>query len=1187
VEVNVLEAAVAEANGPYATCGTDAVDINATTNGTGQWTTSGTGTFADASAATTSYTPDPSEDGSTITLTWETFDPDGSGPCNNATATADLVITTPATAVPGGPYAICSSDIANIEVTTTPGDGTWSGGQGVFGDATDASTSYTPGAGEAGTTVVLTWTTVDPDGPAPCPQVTATVEVNVLEAATAEANGPYTTCATSSVAINATANGPGQWTVQPAGSGTFADNTATTTTFTPTVDPLVTTTVQVIWTTNDPDDAGPCPSAADAADVVINGLPVANAGPDVTIACGDTIDGSATLGTPTYDFLWSPATGLIDPDNASTPVILSGTYLLLVTDANGCTDTDSVNVTVTGLEDMALAADAETCLLVPVDLVATAGQGIPAHTFVWTPTTHLQPGTGQGPNITFTYSTPITQDSVFTLVLTVTDNLGCADTNQVQVTVHPLPVVDAGPDSSVCAYTPPYQLADFSPVAGPGTTGVWTPGQNVNPGLLSIGNNTFTYTFTDLNGCVNDDDLVVTVNEVPVAAFTMPDTLCVNTTFTPDNQTACGTCSNVAYLWNFGDGSPLSTLFEPQHSYADTGTYVVTLIASSGFGCADTITTVVEVIKIPEVGFTFTPEVGCGPLLVDFTNTSLGLPISYLWTIETLGTSTAPDPGNYAFPEAPCDSTYYTIQLTASNQCGNVTAVDSVKVYRIPIPELAVSSDTICSGVELEAYNATTCAWQTTYAWDFGNNNTSTSQDTTQSMVYTAVNDFATYVLILSAANQCGTATDQQTITVVPNTIIAFFTANPISGCEPLPVQFTQQMAGVTFFTWDFGDGASSDTQDPLHEYVSDGTYTATFTAGNFCGALDTMSQVITVLPAPEFDITAEPNVLCVGEATVFSAFGDPISGLSWNLGDGTGSSLLNPTHTYADSGLFVVSLSAISTLNGCPATATDTVLVLVTPDAQVTATPLSGCSPLEVTFLNTTTFASNFFWTFGDGNAFIGEQPQYVYTEPGVYTADLLATNSNGCADSASATITVHPRPDAAFTYVTDPSPEANLPVQFENASTGAIAYQWDLGDGTVSFLTNPMHTYALGLSCDFTPELVAFNGFGCTDTARSSINIAYDLRIWAPNAFRPDGDGLNEEFVIVGTDIEQSSIHLRIFNRWGELIHETKGREPRWDGRINGELAKNDVYVWMLSARTKCGFEDIDRMGHVTVIR
>ena len=81
-------------------------------------------------------------------------------------------------------------------------------------------------------------------------------------------------------------------------------------------------------------------------------------------------------------------------------------------------------------------------------------------------------------------------------------------------------------------------------------------------------------------------------------------------------------------------------------------------------------------------------------------------------------------------------------------------------------------------------------------------------------------------------------------------------------------------MAGVTFFNWDFGDNTNSTSQDPPHVFENAGTYTVTFTAGNFCGALDSMQQSITVLPAPIFDFMADPNVLCVGETTTFTPIG-------------------------------------------------------------------------------------------------------------------------------------------------------------------------------------------------------------------------------------------------------------------------------------------------------------------------
>ncbi|MFN9799090.1 MAG: hypothetical protein ACK54P_03640, partial [Bacteroidota bacterium] len=211
VTVNVNQSAIADANGPYEVCGAAAISLSATTNGTGTWS-GGAGTFANATSASTTYTPAASEVGTTVTLVWETFDPDGNGPCSGAIDNTQLTITTPATATPGGPYTICSSDIANISVTSSPATGSWSGGAGTYGSNTSGGTTYDPADSESPATLALTWTTTDPDGAAgPCPAVSANVTVNVLEAAIANANGPYAVCGAEAISLSATTNGTGTW----------------------------------------------------------------------------------------------------------------------------------------------------------------------------------------------------------------------------------------------------------------------------------------------------------------------------------------------------------------------------------------------------------------------------------------------------------------------------------------------------------------------------------------------------------------------------------------------------------------------------------------------------------------------------------------------------------------------------------------------------------------------------------------------------------------------------------------------------------------------------------------------------------------------------------------------------------------------------------------------------------------
>jgi PKD repeat protein len=958
VTVNVLEAAVAVANGPYAVCGAEAIGLAATTNGTGEWS-GGSGTYADASDPNTTYTPALAEIGTSIQLTWSTFDPDGAGPCEGAEDNAPLTISEPATAIPDGPYDVCSNSSVEVSVSTTPGTGSWTGGSGSFLDTTNPTTTYTPAPAEAGNTVILTWTTIDPDDGGPCPAVSAAVTVNVLAAASAEANGPYVTCGPDPVDINATANGSGSWS---GGVGSFGDAQNVITTYT--ADPgEFGNTITLTWTTNDPDGPGPCPDAADTAELLIHTLPIADAGLDLTLACGDVITGTATAGAgPNYTYSWSPTTGLITPNVAVTPVTSSGTYTLLVTDANGCTDTDSVQVTVTGLETMAQAVDVEVCLFDAVDLEGFATDGLAPHTFTWTPTAYLTPPTGIGATVSFSYSLPLTQDSLFTHVLQVVDAFGCADTDTLTVTVHPLPVVVVGADTSLCAYDPPFDLT-ADPLGG-----TWNPSNTVDPALLTFGNNPFVYSYTDANNCTNTDELVVSVNEVPQADFSAPDTACVNTNVFFTNQSSCPTCTNIAYTWDFGDGSPTSNLVSPQYSYADTGLFVVTLISSSGFGCSDTIALPLRIIKVPEVGFSFMPEVGCGPLEVALTNTSQGLPINFLWTIESFGVSDLADPGPITFPVAPCDSIYYSILLSASNQCGSVTAVDSVKVFSPPQPLLVVSADTVCSPFNLEAYNVTECAWATTYAWNFGDGTGSNTQDLLVNHVYTADSLPETFVLTLSAQNVCGTVNATDTVVVYPNTVTAFFNTAPLTGCPPLPVQFTQSMLGITFWTWNFGDGNTGQDQDPLYVYDEEGTYAVNLIVSNGC-AWDTMAQQVTVLSPPLFEFVAEPDTLCVLQPTSFTPSGENISGLAWAFGDGATSTLTAPSHAYAEAGQYDVALTAFSTTTGCPATVIHPVVVLNTPVASVTAIPDQGCAPLSVSFANATTAGDFFTWDFGDGN--------------------------------------------------------------------------------------------------------------------------------------------------------------------------------------------------------------------------
>jgi gliding motility-associated-like protein len=368
--------------------------------------------------------------------------------------------------------------------------------------------------------------------------------------------------------------------------------------------------------------------------------------------------------------------------------------------------------------------------------------------------------------------------------------------------------------------------------------------------------------------------------------------------------------------------------------------------------------------------------------------------------------------------------------------------------------------------------------------------------------------------------------------------------------------------------------------------FNASGLYNVNFIAGNFCGAQDTATQIISVLPSPIFDFVSSEEFLCVGEPTNFTAFGDPIYGYQWSFGDSTTSNAISPDHYYLEEGVYEVSLLALSSTNGCPAVHTNSIEVITTPEIQIFADSIAGCPPFTVQFSNETTNAVNYYWDLADGNSFVGDTLEHVFENSGTYDVEIIAVNSNSCSDTTSIEITVYPQPTANFSFTTLDL-DYELEVDFQNLSQNAIAYFWDFGDGGTSYNFSPVKDYQKDGDCFYGPTLTAYNAFGCSDIASKTISIPFELRVWAPNTFTPNGNNLNEAFQVVTIDVDPATSVLRIFDRWGLMIYEDKGVNPSWNGLIDGSPAPIDSYLWHYSAQLKCGFEEYKTMGIVTIVR
>ncbi len=660
-------------------------------------------------------------------------------------------------------------------------------------------------------------------------------------------------------------------------------------------------------------------------------------------------------------------------------------------------------------------------------------------------------GTSTDMNPVYTYF----EAGFYVVKLTATNDCG-SSTKTITVNTFPTPDFYAEPTSG-CA-TLVVQMVNQS--SSNSTSYLWsfpggTPSSSgqANPVVLYTVSGTYPVTLTAFNS-VGSNTITktnyITVQTVPATNFTS-SVNGLTATFT--NTTLNGT----SYLWTFGDGDS-STVTHPVHTYANGGTYTVTLIATNACGSV-TKTKTVEVAPPPVAGFTTSGNNGCAPATISFTNTSTGA-LSYSWafpggnpasSVDTNVTVVYTNPGTY------------TVTLTATNNSGSSTATTTITVNTVPAP----SFTSMANGAVVSFTNTSTNG--NSYSWNFGDGNSSTEQDPTHTYATDGV-----YTVVLTATNACGTATSTQTVTVVTPPI-AGFNANQTSGCAPFTVMFNNtSSSNSTSFQWTFpgGNPSSSTASNPTVVYSTPGTYNVTLVATNSAGSSTlTQANYITVNTVPTAGFTSMSN----GAMVSFTNTSNNASSYSWNFGDGNSSTQTNPTHTYAADGAYTVVLSAT---NACGTVTTSSTVTIVTPPtASFNAGQTSGCAPFTVQFNNTSSDNSvNFDWQFPGGNpsSSTEENPVVVYNTPGVYTVILTVSNSAGSNTATQVDyINVGTTPVAGFTAVTNADSAA-----FTNTTQNGISYAWDFGDGQSSTEANPSHVYASDGT--YTVVLTATNACG-----------------------------------------------------------------------------------------------------------
>jgi gliding motility-associated-like protein len=882
-------------------------------------------------------------------------------------------------------------------------------------------------------------------------------------------------------------------------------------------------------------------------------------------------DGSALVnysgGTEPVSIMWS--NGVTTNSNAG---IAGGVYNVTVTDSNGCVATNVANVNDINGPTVAIIDSSDITCFGYSDGVAiatvTAGT-LPYSVVHWLPSgiTTLNAG-GLTPGM-HTFH--------------VVDSAGC--NSSVNMTI-------SEPSSFVSAISPVTPVTCFglcngnatmnatggTPLANGSYNFIWTNG-STNAAQTTLCAGSYTCTATDSLGCSSTGTVTITQPQ-PLLINNVPGAQPV-TCYGADNGSISVNVSggNTPYIntWSpsIGNGPIITGL----------GPGVDTLTVTDNKGCiAQAIYTISE--PTPIVLDSSVTNAVCGLANGSATVTaSGGTPIAFS-PFYGFAWNSSPNQTTPAATNLPGNTFICTV--TDGNGC---VATIPVVITDIPGPTVNTITQTpvVCNGqsngdVTLVLNGGTS---PFSYTWlNSGGTNQNQNSSTLSNV------PAGTYAVTVIDNNGC--SANAAIVVTQPNLLT--LQANPQD-----TICFGQSSAvycaaggGIAPYTLSWTDGTNTMTGPGPHTVNPTSTTTYSVTVTDFNGCTIPGVQTMVLVTPPLSSATTDVSD-CDKDTVQISATGSGGNGgpytYTWS-GVGTGQTQDVVADFNQSPKNYIVTIS-----DGCSTPKVDTVAVTAfkLPYGQVIPNVANGCVELMVNFIVATDIGTSFIWNFGDGTSVPAATPTpitHTFVTDGVYDITLTVTSAQGCTTIVAnpQMITVYPLPVADFSYVPSDPSILNPIVTFTNGSTGASTYNWNFGDLTVlndtSTAVDPYYTYLV--SGDYTVTLIAVSQYGCKDTTEQVIVVDPAFAVFVPNAFSPNGDGLNDEFLPKGVGINEDKYKLIIFDRWGANIFESNNWSTGWDGKANGgaDVAQEDVFVWRILLYDWKGTKH-SLTGRVTVVK
>jgi gliding motility-associated-like protein len=626
----------------------------------------------------------------------------------------------------------------------------------------------------------------------------------------------------------------------------------------------------------------------------------------------------------------------------------------------------------------------------------------------------------------------------------------------------------------------------------------------------------------------------------------------------PDTLYASGA---VTYSWTPAEG--LNTTSGPVVIATPTVTTTYYVTGSDSNGCSDTDSITITVNPLPPITVTADTTICVG----DSTILTASGADSYVWK-----------PSNTVNPlliVSPSADAIYKVVGTNSYGCSDSVSINVI-VNSLPTIQLAVNE--VCYN-DSTVFTVSSTGNITSWNWKYGDATISAQQNTPHKY---AVCDSFDVVLVATTLEGCVDSTT--TLAKVNCLPIADFQFE--NNCVNDSIVFadisTVVSASISQWNWSFGDNSNASIlQNVAHAYTHSGQFAVELITTTNKGCKDTLSQTATVHPRPLVQFNLQ-NV-CAGNFVTFENLSEiPLPGVisnwQWNFGDNSALyTSINASHLYPQAGTYTVQLTAVSDF-GCADSTVETLIVNPNPVVAFSSIDTANCFPFCASLQDESTIQSPsnivaWVWHFGDNDSAITANAQHCFantsaTDVQAYTLSLTATSDSGCVTTLTKNnyIQVYPKPQAAF--IADPlqAPVTNPVITFTNQSVGAAFAVWNFGETIDSLFTLAVPPYEYADTGIYTVSLVVRNQYGCSDTTNQNVVIEPEFTFYVPNAFSPDNDGVNDNFIGVGNFVTEYA--MSIYDRWGVLLYFTDDINKPWNGTIdNGKIvAKQDTYVYSI---------------------